>query len=44
MLYFIVSMLGYFYLDIFYALHLFDFVPRSPTLQNIIRAVTQNGD
>jgi hypothetical protein len=43
-LYFAISMLGFFFLDIFYALHLFDFIPRSPTLQNIIKAVTQNGD
>ena len=31
-LYFMISMLGFFYLDIFYALHLLDFITRSPTL------------
>jgi hypothetical protein len=36
-------MLGFFYLDIFYALHLLDFVTRSPTLQNVIKSVTLNG-
>ena len=38
-----ISMLGFFYLDIFYALHLLDFVTRSPTLQNVIKSVTLNG-
>jgi len=38
-----ISMLGYFYLDIFYALHLLDFITRSPTLQNVIKSVTLNG-
>jgi hypothetical protein len=42
-LYFMISMLGFFYLDIFYALHLFDFITRSPTLQNVIKSVTLNG-
>lgn len=42
-LYFAISMLGFFYLDIFYALHLLDFVTRSPTLQNVIKSVTLNG-
>lgn len=31
-LYFSISMLGFFYLDVFYALHLLDFITRSPTL------------
>lgn len=38
-----ISMLAFFYLDIFYALHLLDFIPRSPTLQNVIKSVTLNG-
>ena len=42
-LYFSISMLGFFYLDIFYALHLLDFITRSPTLQNVIKSVTLNG-
>jgi len=42
-LYFMISMCGFFILEIFYCLHLFDFVPRSPTLQNVIRSVTENG-
>ena len=42
-LYFMISMLGFFYLDIFYALHLLDFITRSPTLQNVIKSVTLNG-
>ena len=42
-LYFMISMLGFFFLDIFYALHLLDFVTRSPTLQNVIKSVTLNG-
>lgn len=42
-LYFMVSMLGLFYLDVFYSLQLLDLVTRSPTLQNVIRSVTLNG-
>jgi inositol 1,4,5-triphosphate receptor type 3 len=42
-LYFMISMLGFFYLDVFYALHLLDFITRSPTLQNVIKSVTLNG-
>lgn len=42
-LYFMISVLAYFYLDIFYALQLFDFITRSPTLQNVIKSVTLNG-
>ena len=42
-LYFMISMLGYFYLDVFYALHLLDMITRSPTLQNVIKSVTLNG-
>jgi hypothetical protein len=43
MLYFMISMLALFYLDIFYAFLLLDFIPRSPVLLNVIRAVTENG-
>ena len=42
-LYFMISMLGLFYLDIFYAFHLLDFVTRSPVLQNVIKSITLNG-
>lgn len=41
--YTMISVIGLLYLNVFYSLHLLDFVARSPTLQNVIRSVTKNG-
>ena len=41
-LYFGISILGYLSSDIYYSLHLLDVITRSPTLQNVIKSVTQN--
>lgn len=41
-LYFGISILGYLSSDIYYSMHLLDVINRSPTLQNVIKSVTQN--
>lgn len=43
-IYFIITVIGFLYLNIFYSFHLImDAINRSPTLQNVTKAVTQNG-
>jgi len=41
-LYFGISMLGLFSNEIFYCMHLLDVCNRFPTLQNVVRSVTEN--
>ena len=41
-LYFGISILGYLSQDIYYSFHLLDVINRIPTLQNVIKSVTQN--
>ena len=41
-LYFGISILGYISSDIYYSFHLLDVINRSPDLQNVMTAITQN--
>lgn len=41
-IYFGISVLGFYSNELFYSFHLLDVIPRFPTLQNVCRAVTEN--
>lgn len=41
-IYFAISVVGFSYLTLIYSIHLLDVVQRIPTLQNVIRAITDN--